>query len=655
MHSVFSRLGWGALVLAVAAALPAADTPSSAVRRPELKETAFDVTDRAIPQNHQTPVDVNAELRLQFVTPADATGTPPPPDAVVPPDWKRLQDILGEVRALSAERKAINVAARTDPTALSDPIAFRDTRIRPFNRRVDAFFDHLESYVRPGDPSGLQDVLTGHGKSSTPYESLALWLGEEIARLQAIDRAELARHQVEVTVSAFLLRGSTPPRRIGVPGYDNIAVGDPDPIPRSSLRLTKAEEAQFQIRLQTTQEVARLLREIQDNWSETTKTLSQSLNELASSAQALARDLRSQTNAINSLSDIEAALTQLKDSATATAEQQAAATRLLAACADIRRDADVLKQPVAGIVDLTQALRGNATPAKLADLPSLIASLQATAANLEKTLKTATAAFKTVSARVTSAQFAADLASVTPALAYSQIEPLRDMKDKIEALETALKPMVDRARGIAALLSASTDADNLPAKLADVKVDESWFKTASAPDTHIALDTTGILPGDRVQVKVTYRNATGDAPAPEQFTVLATQFGLYRKIDAMLVFARPLEEPTPGAGKRWRPNAAATAHWFYRYRPAQDGALTGGKKAWNFVNPGFGIHASSLAQGDDSVEVGLGVNVSLLDGMISGGYGWNLSTEKPYVYVGIGLLEVLDRARNGTLTGGTGK
>lgn len=643
-------------MLLVAATLPAADTPSAAVRRPELKETAFDVTDRAIPQNRQTPVDVNAELRLRFVTPAEPADAASPASAAVPPDWKRLQEILGEVHTLSAERKAINAAARTDPAALGDPIRFRDTRIRPFNRRVDAFFDHLDSYLRPGEASGLQDVLTGNGKSSTPYQSLAIWLTEEIARLQAIDRSELARHQVEVTVSAFLLRGNTPPKRIGVPGYDNIAVGDPDPIPRTSLRLSKAEEAQFQARLQTTQEVARLLREIQDNWSDTTRSLSQSLNELASSAQALARDLRGQTNAINSLGDVEAALNQLKASATATPEQQAAATRLLATCADIRQDAAALKQPVAAIVDLTQTLRGNATPAKLADLPALIASLEATAENLETTLQAATTAFKTVAARVTSAQFAADLASVTPALAYSQVLPLREMKEKIEALDAALKPMVDRVRGIATLLSASTDADNLPAKLAGVKVDETWFKTASAPDTHLALDTTGILPGDRVQVKVTYRNATGDAPAPEQFMVLATQFGLYRKIDASLVFARPLEEPTPGSGKRWRPNAAATAHWFYRWRPAPDGALVGGKRAWNFVNPGLGVHAASLAQGDDSVEVGLGVNISLLDGMLSGGYGWNLSTEKPYVYVGIGLLEVLDRARNGTLTsGGTGK
>ncbi|HLP24536.1 MAG TPA: hypothetical protein VK477_02575 [Acidobacteriota bacterium] len=656
MHSVFLRRSFGALVLLVATVLSAADTPSPAVRRPELKETAFNVTDRPIPQNRQTPVDVNAELRLQFVVPPERDASGSSPSAVAPADWQRLQRILEEVRALSAERKAINAAARTDPAALSDPITFRDTRIRPFNRRVDAFFDHLESYLRPGDPSGLQDVLTGHGQSSTPYESLALWLGGEIARLQAIDRAELARHQVEVTVSAFLLRGNTPPRRIGVPGYDNIAIGDPDPIPRTSLRLSKAEEAQFQARMQTTHEVARLLREIQDNWSDTTQMLSQSLNELVSAAQTLARDLRGQTNAINSLNDIETALTQLKDGSTGTPEQKAAAARLLAVCADIRRDADALKQPVAAIVDLTQALRGNATPAKLAELPSLIASLKATTASLEKALQTAMTSFTPVAARVTSPQFAADLASVAAALAYSQIEPLRDLKDRIEALDAGLKPMLDRVRGIAALLSASTDADKLPAQLADVKVDESWFKTASAPDTHLALDTTGILPGDRVQVKVTYRNATGDAPAPEQFTVLATQFGLYRKIDAALVFARPLEEPAPGAGKRWRPNAAATAHWFYRWRPEQDGSLAGGKRAWNFVNPGLGIHAASLAQGDDSVEVGLGVNISLLDGMLSGGYGWNLSTEKPYVYVGIGLLEVLDRARNGTLTSGnTGK
>ena len=249
-----------------------------------------------------------------------------------------------------------------------------------------------------------------------------------------------------------------------------------------------------------------------------------------------------------------------------------------------------------------------------------------------------------------------DIEKVAPVLA-DKIEPLHDLKVNVTETLATLQPIIDAAKGIATLLGTSSGFDKLPETLAGVQVDEQWFKAQAAPATQLALDSVGLVPGDRVQVKVTYRSLQGDAPppAPEVFLLDTTQFGLHRKIDASLIFARPLEAPA-GQPKRWRPNAAATANWFYRWRPAEDGQLGGGKKTWNFVNPGLGLHAASLAQGDDSVEVGLGLNLSLLDGMLTGGYDYNLSTEEPYVFVGIGLLEVLDRARrpNGSTTD-TGK
>jgi hypothetical protein len=642
----------GALASILASTLPAADTVTSAARRPALAEDAFDVTNRPIPENRQTPVDVNAQLQLRFVDASPARGAARG-KADAPPDWQRLQSILEEVRAISAERKQLNQRIRTDPTARENPVRFRNEVLEPFNDRVDALLDKLPTLARPGEANSLQNIMTAGGGLS-PYENLGTWIQREIVRLQTADRAEFAGHQVEVNVSAFLLRGNTAPKRIGVPGYDNIAIGNPEPIPRTSLRLTPEEAAQFQARLEATENVAGLLREIQDNWGSTNQDLSAALKTLAADARALARNLRTSANALNSLGDVERALTKLKDNASATAAQKDAAARLLAACAEFRSTAEPLTQEVGSIIELVQQVRTASEPAALVALAGSLGSVRSIAQQLDREIRAAAARFEPVFDRLNDAQLANDLETVAVPLALSEIEPLRELVEDARNVQKAFDPLLGKVKAIAAALGFSSDADKLPAKLADAKVDSTWFKTASAPDTHIALDTTGILPGDRVQVKVTYRTADGNTPPPEQFTVLATQFGLYRKIDASLVFARPLKEPAPGAGKRWRPNAAATAHWFYRWRPEQDGALTGGKRAWNFVNPGLGLHAASLAQGEDSVEVGLGVNLSLLDGMVSGGYGWNLSTEKPYVYVGIGLLEVLDRARNGTLTGGGG-
>lgn len=646
-HSVSASLRLGITLALSAGALAAADHVSPTLREPQLTERAFDVTAQPIPKNRQTLVDVNSQLELIFQEKTEGQAAP----VAAPPDWQRLQTLLEQIRSLSAERKELSAKLRSDPRARGDAGRFRREVANPFNDRVIELLDKVREHTRPEE---FRSIVTADG-GSDPYGNLATWVQREITRLQTADRAEVARRQVEVNVAAFLLRGNTPPKRIGVPGYDNIAAGDPDPIPRTSLHLSRAEAQQFQARMDATRDVAAALRGIQDDWSETNTNLSEALKKLATDARNLVRNLRDDTNTLNSLGDIERALTKLQDAPGTPAAQKDAATRLLAACTDLRTRSTALTQQIGTVIDLVHDLRDQADPTALLNLAGSFSSISTLAGSVKEELTKASAQFAPFFERLGDPQLAADIRLVTGPIARSEIDPLNQLIEDAAALKSAFQPLANQAQAIIDALKAARGSDSLSAKLADAKVDENWFKNTSAPNTEIALDTTGILPGDRVQVKVTYRNADGDAPPPEQFTVLATQFGFYRKIDASLVFARPLEEPTPGAGKRWRPNAAATAHWFYRWRPLQDGSLAKPKRAWNFVNPGFGIHAASLAQGDDSVEVGLGVNVSLLDGMLSGGYGWNLSTEKPYIYVGIGLLEVLDRARNGTLTGGTGK
>ena len=646
------RRGVVALLCLLPGLCAAADPAITATdRQPELYEQAFDVSDRKIPLNRRTPVDVNSLLQLRFTTTtadANITGT-------APPDWQRLQTILQQVRDLSAERKALNARART-PEARANPRQFLKDVIRPFNLKANDFIDEVEALLRPGEAAGFQDVLTGDtpGSASTPYENLAAWLTREIERLQAGNRAELAKHQVEVNVSAFLQHGRSETKRIGVPGYDNIAIGNPDPISKTSLKLTAAEAANFEARMKATQEVAALLRQIQDEWSGTNEDLSAALAKLSTQIKSLPRQLRSHLYTINSLGDLRTELEKLAALPDTEPARKEAAGRLIAACDDFEKDVEALKKKITDLTQLYQTLRGGADPALLADLAGTLGKFTAAARNLDSTAADTIKLIEQWGARLDKLQ--PDIAIIAPVLA-DRIEPLHDLKVNVTETLATLQPIIDAAKGIAALLGTSSGFDKLPEALAAVQVDEQWFKAQVAPATQIALDSVGLVPGDRVQVKVTYRSLQGDAPppAPEVFLLDTTQFGLHRKIDASLIFARPLEAPA-GQPKRWRPNAAATANWFYRWRPTEDGRLGGGKKIWNFVNPGMGIHAASLAQGDDSVEVGLGLNLSLLDGMLTGGYGYNLSTEDPYVFVGIGLLEVLDRARlPGGNTTDTGK
>jgi hypothetical protein len=60
----------------------------------------------------------------------------------------------------------------------------------------------------------------------------------------------------------------------------------------------------------------------------------------------------------------------------------------------------------------------------------------------------------------------------------------------------------------------------------------------------------------------------------------------------------------------------------------------------------MGVHLASLDQGNQDIEFGLGGNVSLFQGLIMGGVGFNLSNnERPYVFVGLSLLNALQKAK----------
>jgi hypothetical protein len=647
MHSKLST-AWRhllAVALSLAVAIPAfaAGTVEPKERQPVLKEQAFDVRDRSIDLNRRTFVDVNSILELHFVDAALTKGAA----VTAPEEVQRLENVLKKVREFAAEQKAFRARARSSVSVPGE----LGKQAKAFNEKADALMDQWEAALRQGDPLGLQDVLTGDadgGNPSLPYQNLARWLTREIERLQAANREELAKHLFEVNVSAFLQRGTNQAQRIGVPGYDNIAIGSPDPISRTGLQLSAAEAARLDARLKATEEIAKLLRQIQDDWAEKNQQFSADLAKLKDKMKELPDEFRRQLKTLNSLGDLRTELGQLKQRADLDASKKNAVVRLLDALESFENEKKAVQDKIAELTQLYEAFDGRVSPKVLTDLAGALQNLSGTITKLQGVALDMAELFQKWTTRLEGDELKNDIEVVALLIAEEKIAPLNEFTENFGRLVKIAKPIIDAASGIAAVLKNSHSFDKVSAGLADAKIEENWFKDQLAPDTQIALDSIGILPGDRVNIKVTYRQNGADetaAPSPKIYYLDATQFGVHRKIDATLIFARPLKETEPGEPKRWRPNAAATAHWFFRHRPDASGELTGGKKAWNFINPGFGIHAASLAQGDDSVEVGLGANFSLLDGMLTGGYGYNLSTEKPYVFIGIGLLEVLDRAR----------
>ncbi|MFH1737529.1 MAG: hypothetical protein ABIH23_00880, partial [bacterium] len=87
--------------------------------------------------------------------------------------------------------------------------------------------------------------------------------------------------------------------------------------------------------------------------------------------------------------------------------------------------------------------------------------------------------------------------------------------------------------------------------------------------------------------------------------------------------------------------------WKYGFRKPR-----GTAKFLSWLEPGIGIHATSLHQGGSTVEVGTGLGVSLWGDLVTGGYGWNLGvqSDRQYYFVGIGILDLLHKMNKTTLS-----
>ncbi|MEE8105707.1 MAG: hypothetical protein V3T86_09255 [Planctomycetota bacterium] len=220
------------------------------------------------------------------------------------------------------------------------------------------------------------------------------------------------------------------------------------------------------------------------------------------------------------------------------------------------------------------------------------------------------------------------------------------------AAERSANPQMERdAKTINGGAKAAADAQN------NVNAIAAGYKAhgAGAPKAMIDL---GKIPNlkinDRVQIEVVEideeTNLKDDGIVRQLFEVRARQFGWRLHGSAAVVFARaasgaPGRAPGNEASanrKDWKLNAAALAMGHYRFR---DPNWLG--RVHNTLNTGIGLHLASLDMEDDAVEFGMGFSASVLDGLLVGGYGWNLMSEsdREYYFIGLDLFAMLNSAK----------
>ena len=94
---------------------------------------------------------------------------------------------------------------------------------------------------------------------------------------------------------------------------------------------------------------------------------------------------------------------------------------------------------------------------------------------------------------------------------------------------------------------------------------------------------------------------------------------------------------------QYRPTAASIISRNFRFKNPTC-SLT---QFVNFADPGFGIHLTFPDMEGAAVEFGMGLSLTLIDGVISAGYGWNLTSDsrRGYYFVGLDAFGLLQKAR----------
>lgn len=622
-------------------------------------DVAMEMTEHAhdgpftVPVDRIVQVDANSDLLLNFdakeiqrIEASDGVSSNV--------EWKRVNELLSTVKSLEKERNHINESRLTIDLRNSQQVTDYREKVRTFNLKVNSLLtvNGLRSYgFEDLSTQELDQILLGTFDGGAPepsklYQNLARWLNEEIKKLRsdtAVFQKSLNR-MVEVQALHEPRVGEA--KYLHIDGYDNLPAGDFQPIDRKGLNMTPAEQKRLSAEIKMAKAAAKSIREIQGQGAEAKATIRGVLQDFKNQLNPLKQALDEQPKAWGTTIDsLLLNLKQIRDAAQSGARKSAASqgivvienmqnivnglreTQELQDIIEIFKSGDlelVLVGPTnlfGKIKEYKTRLTGMKNAAK--KLPVEVQKLGAVLGNLPSGTQGSLNQFVSQQATALLNQFATTIPASMPqtqAAVRLVLEVLGGSLPGIQASDTLKEPQ-----------AIPRSVDNLvPAR--------------------VELTKAGLTLGDRISVKVRMYNQTdGDnsqKTSEKQVTykVEAALMGLHRRIGADLIFARGFGS---SMARDWKPNVAARAEWHYLFRkdPALNKQPTR-EKTWNWIDPGVGLHLANLDQGTDSVEIGIGINISFWEGLLSGGYGHNLGTDRQYIFIGLNLLNVLNQARD---------
>ena len=591
-------------------------------------------------------VDANSDLLVSFSALTNQGIAAPSPR------WQQLNRLLNLVQNTMAERAQLMADAKNLDLANTNDVTRFNTNVQEFNRKMKTQPDQWQA-VLGLDDAAFRELLTGRFDNQVnrlqPYVNLSRWLKAELERSNREAIRFVNSNTVQVTVQAFHSAIGATRRPLHVEGYDYIPAGELQPIDRTGLRMTPAEQQRLAMEVQMAEAAAGSIREIQKSGGDIVAPFKKMLAELKARLQELEEELKK--GPLNWDADLDGkaviqALQRISADANATQNVRDAATRLLKNVAAFQADFKAARSSLL----LVRGMKVSLNAGEQLNLSALLFGADGLLTQLNDFHVAVTALSQSIGgwgARLQ--EMETDLGTLALGNLLTAEQRLAvvpaEVKNFVTEVAAKFPATVNAISMAASLMQNNQEAALGAATLGGTDIEPIWRGEADLVNGAVELTRAGLAPGDEISLKVRYRErGTNGAPGKiigeENYKVDAVLMGLHRKIDASLIFARGLRGDA--TERQWKPNVAATVHWHYRYRN-EEGRW---HRAWNAVNPGLGLHLASLNQGSDSVEFGSGLNLSLWDGLITGGYGFNLNNhEHPYVFMGLNLLETLDRAK----------
>ncbi len=485
-----------------------------------------------------------------------------------------------------------------------------------------------------------EELLAGGGG----YDNLLRFLEQKLAAEEAALKVRRDQATWMVTVRASFTAESGEPRFLHVPWYDELPVGTMKSRYDGFLGLDRTEAAGLAGELKQAEAAARVLRQIRAELAEGHAVLETLKKELQAELEAFVDLLKQKPK------ELAAALIAELDAAAAAAgtdqptKEAAAAAKVIltgwvATFTDLQGRLQKLDQ-------LADSLRKPAT-ISLSDLFDRGGELHKALAELPAAMQQAGAFPR--QARELATHMEKVAVAAAGAVASRQLQDLaRLLGERAPVLTTTVMRVVE--------LVSTDDASKMTndvlataSRPAPAASETLYSPLDAAPEARVSLRGHDITEDSRIRIEaIAYpkdglpseARPAGTGRIIESWEADVQRFGVYPRITGELIFARA--DTGTAEAKSWQPNVAAVADLHVRWRdPTWLGSV------WNTIDPALGVHIASLDQGDESIEFGMGVNVSMFGGFVTAGCGQNLTLDddRTYYFLGIDLLSVLNDAQ----------